>query len=50
MPAAVGGGALARHFVLVAVLVYQFTLLHRHERGLPLDTLRVGLKPYLLAA
>ena len=39
-----------RRFALVAVLVYQLTLLHRHERGLPLDTLRVGLKPYLLAA
>jgi hypothetical protein len=39
-----------RRFLLGAVLVYQLVLLHRHQRGLPLDALRVGLKPYLLAA
>ena len=39
-----------RRFLLGAVLVYQLTLLHRHERGVPLDALRVGLKPALLAA
>jgi hypothetical protein len=44
------GHARTRRFVLGTVLVYQLTLLHRHQRGLPLDHLRVGPRPYLLAA
>ena len=36
-----------RRFVLGAILVYQLTLLYRHEHGLDL---RVGLKPFLKAA
>jgi hypothetical protein len=41
------GLAATRRYVLGAVLVYQLTLLHRHELG---ADLRVGLKPFLKAA
>jgi hypothetical protein len=41
------GRVRTRRFVLGAVLVYQLTLLARHERGMDL---RAGLKPFLQAA
>jgi Transposase DDE domain len=41
------GLVATRRYVLGAVLVYQLTLLHRHEHG---GDLRVGLKPFLKAA
>ena len=41
------GLVATRRYVLGAVLVYQLTLLHRHEHRLDL---RVGLKPFLRAA
>lgn len=41
------GLTASRRYVLGAVLVYQLTLLHRHEHG---QDLRVGLKPFLKAA
>ena len=44
-----GQRATAR-YVLGAVLVYQLAIWARHERGVPLARLRVGLKPFLQAA
>jgi Transposase DDE domain len=41
------GLVATRRYVLGAVVVYQLTLLHRHEHG---GDLRVGLKPFLKAA
>jgi len=41
------GLVATRRYVLGAVLVYQLTLLYRHEHG---ADLRVGLKPFLKAA
>ena len=41
------GLVATRRYVLGAVLVYQLTLLHRHQHGLDL---RTGLKPFLKAA
>src|SRR5207245_2891174 len=41
------GRLATQRFALGAVLVYQLTLLHRHEAG---ADLRVGLKPFLQAA
>jgi hypothetical protein len=41
------GLVATRRYVLGAVLVYQLTLLHRHEHG---ADLRAGLKPFLKAA
>jgi hypothetical protein len=41
------GLVATRRYALGAVLVYQLTLLHRHEHG---QDLRVGLKPFLKAA
>lgn len=46
-PVPTRGLRATRRWVLGAVLVYQLTLLHRHEAG---ADLRVGLKPFLQAA
>jgi hypothetical protein len=44
------GLVATRRFVLGAVFVYQLALLYRHEQGLDLSDLNVGLKPFLKAA
>ena len=41
------GIVATQRFALGAVLVYQLTLLHRHQAG---ADLRIGLKPFLQAA